>query len=39
MKDSVLYHSLSRPKDDRKENADAIELCELVDGVSAMFIK
>jgi hypothetical protein len=37
--DNVLYHSLSRPKDDRKKNADAIEFCELGDGVSAIFTK
>jgi hypothetical protein len=36
---NVLYHSLSRPKDDRKKNADAIEFCELGDGVSAIFTK
>jgi hypothetical protein len=36
---NVLDHSLSRPKDDRKKNADAIEFRELDDGVSAMSIK
>ena len=28
---NVLYHSLSRPKDDRKKNANAIEFGELGD--------
>jgi hypothetical protein len=27
--DSVLYHPLSRPENDHKENADPIEFCEL----------
>jgi hypothetical protein len=27
------------PKDDRKKDADAIEFCELGDGVSAIFTK
>jgi hypothetical protein len=36
---TILYHSLSRPKDYRKKNSDAIEFCELGEAVSAMFIK
>jgi hypothetical protein len=35
--DSVLYHSLSGLKDDRKKKADAIEFCEVDDAVSAIF--
>src|SRR5690348_1038494 len=37
--DNVLYHSLSRLKDDRKKNADAIEFCEVDDAVSGIFAR
>jgi hypothetical protein len=29
IRDNILYHALSRPRDDRKKNAAAIEFCEL----------
>jgi hypothetical protein len=34
---NVLYHSLSRPKEDRKKSADAIEFSDVGDGVLAIF--